>query len=149
VSGSEEPQPDDPTAATVEGFFDALLAGDGDPARYTAPRVELTPANPPLFVDTTVVDLAIDEMTTGEFRVLARISATTEGGSTQLFSYELVVVERVDRLEVAEFSGAPSRVAGSPQPEVSDDEAPTAEEPSGAEAPDSGESTTTTTPDGT
>ncbi len=40
--------------------------------------------------------------------------ATTPGGSIQTLTYELLVVERVDRLEITQFSGAPTLVAGSP-----------------------------------
>jgi hypothetical protein len=57
--------------------------------------------------------------------VLAHIKATTPGGARQMFSYELVVVERVDRLEIVQFSGAPTMVAGTaapPEPEGADDE---------------------------
>lgn len=111
-----KPNADDPTLETVEGFLDALLAGTGDPGRYVAPRVKVTPANPPPFSDIEVVDVATDQLHEGEYRVLARIKALTPGGARQLFSYELVVVERVDRLEITQFSGAPTMVAGSAQP---------------------------------
>ena len=116
VNDPVQPSADDPTLETVEGFLDALLAGNGDPGRYVAPRVEVTAASPPPFADTEVVDLAIDELKEGEFRVLAEIKATTPGGARQMFSYELVVVERVDRLEITQFSGAPTMVAGTAQP---------------------------------
>jgi uncharacterized membrane protein YgcG len=111
-----KPSDDDATLRTVQGFLEALLAGTGDPGRYVAPRVHVTPAAPPLFEDVEVVDLAIDKLHEGEYRVLARIDATTPGGARQQFSYELVVVERVDRLEITQFSGAPTMVAGSARP---------------------------------
>ncbi|HEV7759126.1 MAG TPA: hypothetical protein VGO78_09060 [Acidimicrobiales bacterium] len=125
VNEPVKPNPDDPTLQTVEGFLDALLAGTGDPSRYVAPRVKVTPANPPPFADTEVVDVAIDQLGEGEYRVLARVKATTPGGARQMFSYELVVVERVDRLEITQFSGAPTMVAGTaepPEPENADGE---------------------------
>ncbi len=120
-----DPQPpavDDATASTVEGFLDALLAGAGDPDRYLEPGLELAPAEPAPFTDVEVVTLAVDEMEEGEYRVLAEVAALTAGGARQRFSYELVVVERVDRLEVTQFSGAPSLVAGSPEPPESEEE---------------------------
>lgn len=110
----DAPADGDPTAATVEGFFDALLAGNGDPERYVSPGVTATAANPPPFADTEVESLAIDQLPEdGGYRVLANIWGTTPGGARQRFAYELVVVERVDRLEITQFSGAPTMVAGS------------------------------------
>jgi hypothetical protein len=116
ASAPSEPEAEDPTAETVEGFLNALLAGDGTPERYVAPRVVVTAANPPLFANIEVIDQAIDEMATGEYRVLARVMATTPGGSRQALTYELIVVERVDRLEITQFAGAPTLVAGTPEP---------------------------------
>jgi hypothetical protein len=121
--GDPEPPPaDDPTATTVDGFLDALLAGAGDPARYVAPGVAATAADPPPFADIEVMTLAVDQLGEGEYRVLAGVSALTVGGARQQFSYELIVVERVDRLEITQFSGAPTRVAGSADPSKSDSE---------------------------
>jgi hypothetical protein len=110
------PAADDPAARTAEGFLEALLAGAGDPDRYVAPGLTVTPADPPPFVDVEVVSLAVDELGEGEFRLLAEVSALTASGARQRFSYELVVVERVDRLEITQFAGAPTRVAGSAAP---------------------------------
>lgn len=131
LNAPTEPGDDDPTVQTVEGFFDALLAGSGDAGRYVAPGLEVTPADPPPFTDTEVVDVAVDKLGEGEYRVLAQIRATTPGGARQIFSYELVVVERVDRLEITHFAGAPTRIAGSARPEQDEDE-------SGDEAPAEG-----------
>jgi hypothetical protein len=135
-----KPSAEDPTLQTVEGFLDALLAGQGDPSRYVAPRVKVTAADPPLFADTEVVDVAIDQLEEeGKYRVLAHIKATTPGGARQMFSYELVVVERVDRLEIVQFSGAPTMVAGTaapPEPEGADDEGTADDESGEGTAPD-------------
>jgi len=125
------PGEDDATVETVEGFLDALLAGSGDPGRYVAPGVQVRAAAPPPFADTAVVDVAIDQMREGEYRVLAQIKATTPGGARQMFSYELVVVERVDRLEITQFAGAPTLVAGSAQPAPPEGEAPASSDSSG------------------
>jgi hypothetical protein len=139
VNEPKPPATDDPTAATVEGFFDAVLAGDGDPSRYVAPRVAIEAADPPPFADTEVVSLAADEMTDGQYRVLAMIRAITPGGSHQMFSYELIVVERIDRLEIIQYSGAPTLVAGSAQPPEPEADAP-AEGGAEAESEDQGDS---------
>jgi hypothetical protein len=112
----EEPSSDDVTARTVAGFLDALLAGAGDPERYMAPGVHAAAAEPAPFADVEVATLAIDQLPDDEHRVLAEVWATTPGGTRQAFSYELIVVERLDRLEITQFSGAPSRVAGSADP---------------------------------
>jgi hypothetical protein len=107
------PRAGDPTAAAVEGFLDALLAGSGDPRRYVATGVDVTPLVPAPFSDVVVDKLAIDELPDGAHRVLAQVTATTPGGARLQLAYEVVVVERPDRLEVAGWSGAPAYLAGS------------------------------------
>jgi hypothetical protein len=124
LNAPTEPGDDDPTVQTVEGFFDAMLAGSGDAGRYVAPGLEVTPADPPPFTDTEVVDVAVDKLGEGEYRVLAQVRVATPGGARQIYSYELFVVERVDRLEITHFAGAPTRIAGSARPEQDEDEAP-------------------------
>lgn len=122
------PEDGDPVAATVEGFLDALLAGDGDPARYLAPRVTMEAASPAPFVDLELLEMAVEEVNErgqeGDIRVWATVRATTAGESSQMLAYELVVIERVDRWEILELSGARTV-------EVSEEEQqlPSAEEP--------------------
>jgi hypothetical protein len=121
--GDPQPPADgDPTASKVDGFLGALLTGAGDPERYVAPGVTARPADPAPFADIEVTALAVDQLAEGEYRVLAEVSALTIGGARQRFSYELVVVERVDRLEITQFSGAPTMVAGSADPSESEDQ---------------------------
>jgi hypothetical protein len=115
---------DDPTAKTVTEFLTALLTGDGDPERFVAPGVEVTAADPPLFASIDVADLATDQLDDGRYRVLATAWATTPGGARRLVSYELIVVKRVDRLEITQFSGAPTMVAGSATPATTTTTAP-------------------------
>jgi hypothetical protein len=106
----EEPAPDDLLAVAVEGFFDALLSGGGDPARYAVPGFDVAALDPPPFTAVDLQLMAIDELEEGEVRVLATVLGTTPGGSRQTFSYEVVAVESVDRWEIVEFAGAPERV---------------------------------------
>lgn len=149
------PAEDDPVAGTVEGFLNALLAGDGDPSRYLAPRVTMTAANPAPFVDVELLEMAVEEVDRdqaseqdpeqareeeGDIRIWATVRGTTAGESSQVLAYELVAVERVDRWEILELSGAQT-VERSEEREQRE---PSSDEP--AEDPD--EDTTTTGADG-
>ncbi len=116
LNAPDAPSADDPTAQTVRGFLTALLTGTGDPERYVAPGVDVTAADPPLFANIDVADMATDQLDDTRYRVLAQVWATTPGGARRRLSYELVVVKRVDRLEITQFSGAPTMVAGSAEP---------------------------------
>jgi hypothetical protein len=99
---------DDPLAQLIERFLGAVLAGDGDPSPYLAPGAEIGPADPAPFTDVVVVDLATEELDEGRTWVLAHVVAVTADGARLPLSYDVTVVERVDRWEVEALGGVPT-----------------------------------------
>ena len=112
VSGDRAaPEPGDPMADLVQKFLAALLAGGGDPAPYLAPGAEVPDAQgTPPFADLSVVELATKDLGDGQTWVLAHVVATTPEGAHLPLTYDLVVVERVDRWEVVKLSGVPTLI---------------------------------------
>jgi hypothetical protein len=117
---ASEPEPDDPLAAMVDSFLNALLAGKGDPAPYLASGVDIPMAATPPFADVTVDGLSVVELDNGELRVWVEATATTPSDSELSVAYELVVRPRAERFDVLELWGSPT-VTGSPNPPSSDD----------------------------
>lgn len=108
----------DPVVTTVQGFLSAMLTGDGDPSRYAAPGAQMRAANPAPFAEVTVQEIATDEMDDGRLWVLAQVVGTTRGGVSQIFVYDLIVTQRVDRWEVDTLSGVPTVLREAPPPET-------------------------------
>ncbi len=134
---SEKPRSadDGPLSTTVQGFLDALLAGDGDPSRYMAPGGEVSAVTPTPFEAVELVELSADELPDGTTRVLAEVVATTPGGTATGLTYEILLEESADRWEIAQFAGAPTLLVGEPP----------AEEPAAdGDRPADGETSTTT-----
>ena len=99
--------------ATVDGFLRALLAGEGDPARYMAPGRSITTASQPPFV---AVDVQVMTMAgnpeDGRVEVWVEADVETPGGVHRLVAYEIEMAQRQDRWEVVAVSGAPTHVQG-------------------------------------
>jgi hypothetical protein len=102
------PSDGDPIVATVEGFLDALLAGQGDPSRYVATGTVIPAASPPPFVDVAIEQIAVEEQDDGDMQVWVDVRATSPAGRDQPASYQLVLAPRADRWEIAVLWGAPS-----------------------------------------
>jgi hypothetical protein len=134
---AREPDEDDPVTTMASGFLGALLAGDGDPARYTAPGVDVATMAPSPFAEVEITGMAADDLGNGQTRVLAHVRATTRGGASRELSYELIAQPRGDRWEIAQFSGVPTLVLEAPPP--------TSEQ--GGEAPGPSSTTSTTAAD--
>ncbi|HEX8803230.1 MAG TPA: hypothetical protein VF743_03520, partial [Acidimicrobiales bacterium] len=117
ATSPDAPAADDPVAAATQGFLDALLAGDGDPSRYMAAGVTADPADPAPFEQIEVAEIAVDDLGDGRIRIYANALATTPGGASQYFTYELIASRRVDRWEIESYSGAPTLVLGVEAPE--------------------------------
>lgn len=134
---AQTPDEDDPLTTMASGFLAALLAGDGDPSRYVAPGVDVTAMAPTPFTEVELTGTAIDDLGNGQTRVLAYVRATTRGGASRDFSYEIIAQPRDDRWEIAQFSGAPALVIEAPPPTA---------EPGGDDAP-APSTTSTAAPD--
>lgn len=111
VSGSPQaPEADDPLADMVEQFLSALLAGAGDHTPYLAPGAEVSAADPPVFTEIAVVELATDDLGDSQVWVSVQVLATTADEVELPLTYDLVLVERTDRWEVVELSGVPTLI---------------------------------------
>jgi hypothetical protein len=106
--------------ATVLGLLTASLTGNGDPGRYVAPGVEISAASPAPFVEVTIEDVATDQVDGGRLWVLAQVLGTTRGGMSQAFTYDMVMVQRVDRWEVLSLSGVPTLLREVPPEELAE-----------------------------
>jgi hypothetical protein len=110
-AGAWTPDEDDPVVATIEGFLTALLTGEGDPSRYLAPGGSIVPADPPPFTELVVMQMAaVGNSDDTEVRAWTQVQVTTPGGARRVVAYEVVIARRVDRWEVVELSGVPTRV---------------------------------------
>jgi hypothetical protein len=102
------PEPDDPVAATVQGFLDALLAGGGDVARYVAPGLEVVAPDPVPFVEVQLRRLGVAEQPASRLRARLEAIGTTAAGAPRTLSYEIDLVQRGGRWEITSLSGAPT-----------------------------------------
>jgi hypothetical protein len=142
ASPTGSPTDDDPVASTVQGFLRALLADGGDPGRYLATGLRIDAADPPTFESVEVTTISVDDLGDGQTRALAQIEGRTSSGLVVTSSYEVILAERTDRLEITGFSGAPTLVvvpsADDPAATAADPDAPgasTTEPTDGGEAP--------------
>jgi Conjugative transposon protein TcpC len=101
-------EPDDPVAATVQGFLGTLLAGGGDVARYVAPGVDVVAPDPAPFVEVQLRRLGFAEHPGGGLRASADATGSTAAGGQRTVSYELELVQRGGRWEITSLSGAPT-----------------------------------------
>jgi hypothetical protein len=101
-------QPDDPVAATVQGFLDALLVAGGDVARYLAPEVDVAAPAPAPFVAVQLRRLGVADQPTGGPRVRVEATGTTAAGGQRTVGYVLGLAERGGRWEITSLSGAPT-----------------------------------------
>jgi len=102
------PDPGDPMAVTLNGFFSALLADGGDVSRYLAPGFDVAAVTPPPFLAVELSALATAPHAEGEARVRAEVRGTTTSADAWTVAYELVLVERDGRWEVRSLTGAPA-----------------------------------------
>jgi len=93
--------------AAVEGFLTAFLLGDGDVARYTAPRSSLSAVTPPPFAVVEVVEAASTPMQSGGHLVVVGVEGTRSTSHVEVLEYWLVMEERDGRWEVADLLPAP------------------------------------------
>ncbi len=95
-------------SATVSRFFEALLAGDGELARYTAPSSLIVAVSPAPFVAVEVLEAGLADTPDGLQQVVVRVRGTDNAGRTQVLEYALVVEQRDSRWEVSELLPAPA-----------------------------------------
>lgn len=115
-----------PLTETLSAFFAALLTGDGELERYTAPGVTITGFDPPPYAEVELVDVRahvdtpldrsaqvpVDGTTA---RVLVTVATDPDGADLPL-SYPVTVTVRGGRWEVVAIDSVPSPTTASPQP---------------------------------
>lgn len=102
------PEPNDEITASLDGFFQALLAGGGDVSRYLAPSTEISAVSPPPFVESAVTGLSVSELAAGSARARVEVEGTTAEGGDWTVAYEVLLALRGGRWEVTALSGAPT-----------------------------------------
>jgi hypothetical protein len=105
--GAEEPDPSDPIVDTIDGFFAALLTGQGDPARYLSPGIQIGRIDPAPFVGISVTHIEVrhGQRTAADLaRAWVDVQVTTARGARQALAYELVLAQREGRWEVREMA---------------------------------------------
>ena len=133
-------QDDEDMATTVDGFLNALMAGNGDVSRYLAPGVEILPVTPPPFAEVRLQRWDVEDAGEGAVRVRLAAKATSAGGVPRTVSYELGLAERAGRWEVTSLSGAPTIEGEGDSPPATTG---TTAEPSATSSPTTAEPTTT------
>lgn len=108
---------DDPQTEATQRFLAALLAGQGELDRYTAPGSGLRPIDPPPFTVVELQRIGTQRLPDGTVAVRAEVAAVDRGGLTQVLHYSLELAQRERRWEVVVLHPAP------PLAEVSDRQA--------------------------
>lgn len=97
----------DARSEAAHRFLAALLAGEGELGRYTAPGVELSPVDPPPFVGVALQRTGARELAPGRVLLHVEVAGVDAGGLTHVLGYALELAERAGRWEVAALHRAP------------------------------------------
>lgn len=103
----------DPLVSSAQGFFEALLTGTGDIERYVAPGVEIDSVHPAPFTAVRILQARADgEVPThsdgATANVMVRVEASSGNDTATTFDYELTLISRSGRWEIAAIGGAPT-----------------------------------------
>lgn len=114
----DSPAPEDPVAGAVSRFLGALLAGDGELSRYTAPGATVRAVRPAPFVGVQLTGMAQRRMAEAPGHVEVDVNAVGKdtAGRFSAFSYPLELAQRAGRWEVVAVLVAPT-IAGA-QPDL-------------------------------
>jgi hypothetical protein len=98
----------DPRTDTLERFFDAFLAGNGELTRYVLPGVPARPIDEPnRYTDSQVRTVGFDDPQ-ARTRVTAAVTvvATNKAGNLQILAYSLTLINRDGRWYVKSLDAA-------------------------------------------
>jgi hypothetical protein len=87
----ERADQEDDLVQTIDGFLDALLAGNGDPDRYFVEELEIEPIEPAPLDDVLVEEISVQELDDGVTRAQVKVTGFPRGGGEQPLAYELDV----------------------------------------------------------
>lgn len=105
VEGFRRADGSEPTTEAMQGFFAALVAGDGELDRYVAPGTGLRAVDPAPYASVEVERVALRSLNEAEdaYRALVEVAATDAAERTQVFHYALELAMREGRWEVTEL----------------------------------------------
>jgi hypothetical protein len=98
----------DPRTDTLERFFDAFLAGNGELTRYVLPGVPARPLDEPnRYSDSQVRTVGFDDpQARSQVTAEATVAATNNAGNLQVLAYSLTLVNQDGRWYVKALDGA-------------------------------------------
>jgi hypothetical protein len=94
------PAPDDPIAAAVQRFFDALLVGQGELSRYVDPASGIRAIAPPPFAGVALKRISRPAEGPGPVVVMAEVAGVDAAGHTRVLHYNLELEQSESRWEV-------------------------------------------------
>jgi hypothetical protein len=97
---------------TVTRFLAALLTGDGELARYTAPDTDLAPVAPSPFISVSLLDADAAARPDGSLDVTAQVEATASDDAAVVLGYRLAVAQRAGRWEITALAPTSPLVSG-------------------------------------
>lgn len=105
VEGFRRADGSEPTTEAMQGFFAALVAGDGELDRYVAPGTGLRAVDPAPYASVEVERVALRSLNEAEdaYLALVEVAATDAAERTQVFHYALELAMREGRWEVTEL----------------------------------------------
>lgn len=103
---------DDDLVQTIDGFLDALLAGEGDPDRYFLDELDIRPIDPAPLDDVHVEEIAVQELPDDAgMRVEVKVvGTTTDGEGQQPLAYEFDVRWNGQEYEILRHWGSATLV---------------------------------------
>lgn len=103
---------DTPLAQVATGFLGALLAGNGDVARYTTPDAGLAALKPPPFTAVELISLSADDAGCGsgsaKAQVLATINPKADTGAGATLAYPLTMIRNAGQWQVVSIDPVPA-----------------------------------------
>lgn len=97
---------DEPHVEAAHRFLAALLAGQGELDRYSAPGTAFAPVTPAPFVGVSLQRVGVTERTGGPLWLRVEAAAVDDAGLTHVLHYSLEVAERAGRWEVTALHAA-------------------------------------------
>ncbi|WP_324197866.1 conjugal transfer protein [Nocardia abscessus] len=104
--------PDTPLGQVAAGFLSAMLAGNGDVARYTTPDAGLAALKPPPFTAVELTSLTTDDSGCGssgaKAQVLATVNPKADTGATATLAYPLTMMRNAGQWQVVSIDPIPA-----------------------------------------
>ncbi|MFG3619166.1 conjugal transfer protein [Nocardia sp. NPDC047654] len=104
--------PDTPLGQVAAGFLNAMLAGNGDVARYTTPDAGLAALKPPPYTAVELTSLTTDDSSCGsggaKAQVLATVNPKADTGAAATLAYPLTMIRNAGQWQVVSIDPIPA-----------------------------------------